>query len=53
MDRAYEQPYIIETNRERILQVFETVMKGRAKRRGELPMWDGHAAERILKAIAG
>ncbi len=43
--------YLIGTNRERILQVFETVMKGRAKRRGELPMWDGHAAERIVEAI--
>lgn len=43
--------YLVGTDRERILAAVREVLGGRGKTGGEIPLWDGHAAERIAAIL--
>jgi UDP-N-acetylglucosamine 2-epimerase (non-hydrolysing) len=39
--------YLTGTRRDKVLEAYTAVMEGRGKPGGEIPLWDGRAAERI------
>lgn len=43
--------YLVGTERPRILAAFGEVMGGHGKTGSDIPLWDGHAAERIVQEL--